>query len=115
MLRALTTIASLLAMFNIGHPLPVADSHVPPDRGDYDHLVTRDEYRRRIAELRPLMAAFRGPLEHSGCGGSNGSISERTPDGKEWHVGGAVTEEDARAIVAAVNFVRDLCSRGEAT
>ena len=81
----------------------------------YHHLVTRDEYRRRIAELRPLMAAFRGPLEHSGCGGSNGSISERTPDGKERHVGGAVTEEDARAIVAGVNFVRDLCSREEAS
>lgn len=56
-----------------------------------------------------------GKLDHHRCGGSNGSISERTPDGKEWHVGGAVTEEEARAIVAAVNFVRDLCSRGEAT
>jgi len=80
----------------------------------YHRLVTRDEYRR-IAELRPLIATFRGPLEHSGCGGSNGSISERTPDGKEWHIGGSVTEEGARAIVAAVNFVRDLCSREEAS
>ena len=77
--------------------------------------MTRDDYRRRIAELRPLIATFRGPLEHSGCGGSNGSISERTPDGRAYHVGGAVTEEDARAIVAAVNFVRDLCKREEAT
>src|SRR5687767_11958006 len=68
--------------------------------------------RRRLA-LRPLTAAFRGPLEHSGCGGSNGSISERTPDGKEYQVGGTVTEEDVHAIVSAVNFVRALCSRGE--
>lgn len=77
--------------------------------------MTRDEYKRRIAELRPLVAVFRGPLEHSGCGGSNGSISERTADGREYHVGGAVTEEEAHAIVAAVNFVQDLCKREEAT
>lgn len=76
--------------------------------------MTRDDYRRRIAQLRPLIATFRGPLEHSGHGGSNGSISERTPTGAEYHIGGAVTEEAARAIVAAVNFVRDLCSRGDA-
>ena len=36
------------------------------------------------------MEAFRGALEHSGCGGSNGSIFERAPDGKEYHVGGAL-------------------------
>ena len=77
--------------------------------------MTRDDYRRRIAELRPLIATFRGPLEHSGCGGSNGSISERTPEGAEYHIGGSVTEQGARAIVAAVDFVRDLCSREEAT
>jgi hypothetical protein len=77
--------------------------------------MTRDDYRRRIAELRPLIATFRGPLEQSGCGGSNGSISERTPTDAEYHVGGAVTEEEAHAIVAAVNFVRDLCKREEAT
>jgi len=46
------------------------------------------------------MAAFRGPLEHSGCGGSSGCFSERTPDGREYHVGSAITEEGARAIDA---------------
>jgi len=102
-------------MSNIGHRSTRCGFSRRPRSQRYDHLVTRDEYRRRIAELRPLMEVFRGPLEHSGCGGSNGSISERTPDGKEYHVGGAVTEEDARAIVAAVNFVRDLCSREEPT
>jgi hypothetical protein len=101
-------------MFTIGHRSTSWGVSRPRRPSGYDHLVTRDDYRRRIAELRPLIATFRGPLEHSGCGGSNGSISERTPDGKEWHVGGAVTEEGARAIVAAVNLVRDLCSREEA-
>lgn len=102
-------------MFKIGHRSTSCGISRPARPRRYNHLVTRDEYRRRIAELRPIMAAFRGPLEHSGSGGSNGSISERTPDGKEWHVGGAVTEEEAHAIVAAVNFVRDLCSREEPT
>src|SRR5437773_11145807 len=102
-------------MFKIEHRSTSCGISRRPRPRRYDHLVTRDDYRRRIAKLRPLMAAFRGPLEHSGCGGSNGSISERTPDGREYHVGGAVTEEEARAIVAAVNFVRDLCNREEAT
>lgn len=98
-------------MSNIGHrSIPCRFSRRLRSR-IYHRVVTRDEYRRRIAELRPLIAAFRGPLEHRGHGGSNGSISERTPTGKEYHVGGAVTEEAARAIVAAVNFVRDLCQR----
>lgn len=75
--------------------------------------VTRDEYQARIKLLRPLMAVFRGPLECSQVGGSAGNISERTPDGKEFHVGGAVTVEEATAIVEAVNFVRALCARKE--
>jgi hypothetical protein len=73
--------------------------------------MTRDEYRSRIAELRPLLAAFRGRLEHSAHGGASGSISDRTSEGKEYHIGGAVTEDAARAMVAAVNFVIDLCRR----
>jgi hypothetical protein len=64
--------------------------------------------RAADAELRPLLAAVRGPLEYCSVGGSSGSISERTPDGKEWHFGGAVNAEGAEAIVACVNFVRDL-------
>jgi hypothetical protein len=75
------------------------------------HPVTRDEYRVRIRKLRDLIAAFRGPLECDQVGGSAGNISERTPDGKEFHVGGAVTLDGAKAIVEAVNFVRDLCRR----
>jgi len=75
--------------------------------------VTREEYLVRIKALRPLIAVFRGPLECGEVGGSAGNISERTPEGKEFHVGGAVTVEDARAIVEAVNFVRDLCARKE--
>lgn len=100
-------------MSNIGHLSTACGFSRRRRRRSYDHLVTRDDYKRRIAELRPLIATFRGPLEHSGCGGSNGSISERTPDGKEYHIGGSVTEEGARAIVAAVNFMRDLCNREE--
>jgi hypothetical protein len=73
--------------------------------------MTRDEYRRRITELRPLITVFRGRLEHFAHGGASGSISERTPEGKEYHVGGAVTEDAALAMVAAVNFVIDLCRR----
>jgi len=73
--------------------------------------VTREEYRLRIEKLRPLIAVFRGPLECAEVGGTAGNISERTVDGKEFHVGGAVTTDEARAIVEAVNFVRDLCSR----
>ena len=75
--------------------------------------VTPDEYRARIKLLRPLMAVFRGPLECGQVGGSAGNISERTPEGKEFHVGGAVTVEEAMAIVEAVNFVRELCGRKE--
>ena len=73
--------------------------------------MTPDEYRRRIKRLRPMMRVFRGPLECALVGGSAGNISERTPDGKEFHVGGAVTLDEAQAIVEAVNFVRDLCGR----
>ena len=73
--------------------------------------MTPDEYRRRIKRLRPMMRVFRGPLECGLVGGSAGNISERTPDGKEFHVGGAVTLDEAQAIVEAVNFVRDLCDR----
>lgn len=73
--------------------------------------VTREEYRRRLAQLRPIMAVFRGRLECAEVGGSAGAISLRTRDGKELHVGGAVTPDQARAIVAAVNFVIDLGQR----
>jgi hypothetical protein len=72
--------------------------------------VNREEYLARIGALRPLMESFRGPLECGLVGGSAGNISERTPDGKEFHVGGAVTLDEAKAIVEAVNFVRDLCA-----
>jgi hypothetical protein len=73
--------------------------------------MTRDEFRVRIRALRSLMQVFRGPLECDQVGGSNANISERAPDGAEYHVGGAVSVEEARAIVEAVNFVRDLCQR----
>ncbi|MEO8379999.1 MAG: hypothetical protein ABI779_10090 [Acidobacteriota bacterium] len=96
-------------MSNIGHRSTACRISPRLRPRSYHQLGTRDDYRRRIAELRPLIATFRGPLEHAGCGGSNGSISERTPEGTEYHIGGAVTEEGALAIVAAVNFVRDLC------
>lgn len=75
--------------------------------------VTRDEYRVRIGRLRTLLAVFRGPLECTEVGGSAANISERDVDGKEYHVGGAVTSQEAMAIVEAVNFVRDLCARKE--
>ncbi|HWW60697.1 MAG TPA: hypothetical protein VN181_04945 [Thermoanaerobaculia bacterium] len=39
----------------------------------------------------------------------------RTREGECYHIGGSVTEEGERAIFAAVNFVRDLCSREEAS
>jgi hypothetical protein len=73
--------------------------------------VTREEYRARIATLRPIMAVFRGRLECTEVGGTAGNISLRTPHGKELHVGGAVTPDQARAIVEAVNFAIDLCGR----
>lgn len=65
----------------------------------------------RLGNLRPIMDVFRGRLECAEVGGSAGNISLRTREGKELHVGGAVTAEEARAIVEAVNFVLDLCER----
>ncbi|HKR64936.1 MAG TPA: hypothetical protein VJZ00_14475 [Thermoanaerobaculia bacterium] len=72
--------------------------------------MTRDEYRKRIAQFRPLMGVFRGDLECGEVGGSSGNISARE-DGREYHAGGAVSVVEARAIVTAVNFVRELCAR----
>jgi hypothetical protein len=73
--------------------------------------VDRDEYKRRIAKLRPLMAVFRGKLEHDAIGGCSGNISEHSAANEVFHLGGTVTDEQATAVVEAVNFVLDLCKR----
>lgn len=76
--------------------------------------VTREEYRRRIAGFRGLAAVFRGGrLEAGQSGGSGGMLFLRTPDGKEWFVGGSSDPAVTRATAAALNLVLDLCERSE--
>ena len=73
--------------------------------------VDRDEYQRRIAELRPLLRVFRnGRLSVHGSGGASGMLFIETPAREEFYIGGAHTAE-AHAIAAAVNLVLDLCDR----
>lgn len=73
--------------------------------------VDRDEYRQRIAALRPLLRVFRnGRLSVHGSGGASEMLFIETPTNEEFYIGGAHTEE-AHAIAAAVNLVLDLCDR----
>jgi len=73
--------------------------------------VDRNEYRQRIAALRPLLHVFRdGRLSVHGSGGASGMLFVETPANEEFYIGGAHTD-DAHAIAAAVNLVLDLCAR----
>jgi len=77
--------------------------------------MTREEYRKRIAAFRGLGAVFRGGrLEGGESGGSGGMLFLRTPDGKEWFIGGSSDPAVTRATAAAVNLVLDLCEHAQA-
>jgi transcriptional regulator with XRE-family HTH domain len=70
--------------------------------------VRQDEYRERVAKLLPLLRVFRqGRLEIGGSGGASGMIFVRTPDKRQFYIGGAHAEI-AEAIAEAVNLVLDL-------
>jgi hypothetical protein len=78
--------------------------------------VTREEFRKRRAALRPILHAFQhGRLETGGSGGNTGMMFIRTPDGKQWFFGGVHDTAVAHALVEAVNFALDLCETPDQT
>ena len=70
--------------------------------------LRRDEYRARVAALRPLLAVFRnGRLEVAAAGGADAMLYVRTAPDKQFYIGGAHTNA-AHAITAALNLLLDL-------
>jgi transcriptional regulator with XRE-family HTH domain len=100
----------------IGHSTVVVPNSIKrKEAGEYTwrsliRRVRREEYRERIAKLRPMLSVFRnGRLEVAASAGGSGMLYVRTADGKPFYVGGAHTEA-AYAITEAVNLVLDLCA-----
>jgi hypothetical protein len=71
-------------------------------------MLSRTEFRRRIATARELAAPLRGgQLAFSEVGGSSGQILLHLPDGRTFYFGGAVDAESARFLTYCANLVLD--------
>ena len=71
-------------------------------------MLSRNEFRTRIATARDLAAPLRGgKLAFAEVGGSSGQILLRLPDGSTFYFGGAVNAESARFLTYCGNLVLD--------
>jgi len=71
-------------------------------------MLSRDEFKRRLAVARRFSGAARGGrLTYSQVGGGSGQILLKLSNGTTFYFGGAVSDDDAQLLVHCTNLVLD--------